>query len=132
VRSRSLAGLETTSLDPPQRQVLKVKKVMKGLVIAALVTASVGAMASGGSPLNQRLEQAAEAATSHYAQDAGKPMPQLEDYRYGMKLDVAKLVYSTPGVQHCGNVQSMMSYEDSQGDLHMLRYLVDGECHSNR
>lgn len=109
-----------------------MKKVMKGLVIAALLTTSVGAMASGGSQINQRLEQAAEAATSHYAQSSGKPMPQLEDYRYGMKLDVAKLVYSTPGVRHCGNVQSMMSYEDSKGDLHMVRYLVEGECLSNR
>ena len=61
-----------------------------------------------------------------------KPMPQLEDYAYGMDLDVGKLVYVSPSVRYCGDVRSMMTYEDSKGELHMVRYLVKGECVNSR
>lgn len=56
----------------------------------------------------------------------------LEDYAYGMDLDVGKLVYVSPNVRYCGNVRSMMTYEDSKGELHMVRYLVKGECVNSR
>ena len=36
--------------------------------------------------------------------------------------DVGKLVYVSPNVRYCGNVRSMMTYEDSKGELHMVRY----------
>ncbi|MDO3387509.1 DUF2790 domain-containing protein, partial [Gilvimarinus sp. SDUM040013] len=54
------------------------------------------------------------------------------DYAYGMDLDVGKLVYVSPSVRYCGNVRSMMTYEDSKGELHMVRYLVKGECINSR
>lgn len=49
-----------------------------------------------------------------------------------MDLDVGKLVYVSPSVRYCGDVRSMMTYEDSKGELHMVRYLVKGECVNSR
>lgn len=82
--------------------------------------------------INEDLEQSARQATERYAQSVKKPMPELEDYTYGMNLDVGKLVYVSPNVRYCGNVKSMMAYEDSKGELHMVRYLVKGECVNSR
>ena len=82
--------------------------------------------------INDDLEQSARRATEQYAQKVKKPMPELEDYAYGMDLDVGKLVYVSPSVRYCGNVRSMMTYEDSKGELHMVRYLVKGECINSR
>ena len=82
--------------------------------------------------INEDLEQSARQATERYAQSVKKPMPELEDYTYGMNLDVGKLVYVSPSVRYCGNVKSMMAYEDSKGELHMVRYLVKGECVNSR
>ncbi|MNG09928.1 hypothetical protein D3C84_933690 [compost metagenome] len=58
-------------------------------------------------------------------------MPQLEDYAYGMDLDVGKLVDVSPNVRYCGNVRSMMTYEDSKGQLNTLKYSVVGACRNN-
>ena len=43
--------------------------------------------------INKHIERTAREATADYAQRVKKPMPQLEDYAYGMDLDVGKLVY---------------------------------------
>lgn len=78
--------------------------------------------------INQRIERSAREAAADYAQRVKKPKPQLEDYAYGINVDVGKLVYVSPSLRYCGNVISMMTYEDSKGVLHMVRYLVKCEC----
>jgi len=121
-----------------------VKKLISGLVMATLMTASLAALAEGGGDtlaahnaqrivqINQHLEQDARTATAQYAQRVNKPMPEIEDYHYGMGLHVAKLVHVSPAVKYCGNVNNLMSYEDSKGALHLVRYLGEGDCISNR
>lgn len=47
---------------------------------------SLTANAQSGMEINQRIERSAREATADYAQRVKKPMPQLEDYAYGMKL----------------------------------------------
>ena len=82
--------------------------------------------------VKQEIEQESMQAAERYAASTGKTTPQPVDYKYGMKLDVAKVVYMTPTISHCGNVSKLMTYEDSQGELYTIRYLVQGQCRNNK
>ncbi|MDF0732051.1 DUF2790 domain-containing protein [Pseudomonas entomophila] len=104
----------------------------KTLAFTTLLALSLTANAQTDiSAINARLEQAARDATARYAQRLNKPMPELKDYTYDMNLDIAKVVHASQPVRYCGNVQSLMSYEDTQGSLHWVRYLVSGTCNIN-
>lgn len=107
--------------------------ILKGFVAAALFffAASVSAQ-NNVKDINARLEQVGKDATARYAQSLNKPMPELKDYRYGMDMDIAKLVHVSQNVMYCGNVRSIMSFEDSKGELHMVRYIVKGNCYNNK
>ncbi|WP_408004330.1 DUF2790 domain-containing protein [Zestomonas carbonaria] len=47
-------------------------------------------------------------------------------YRYGMDLDIARVVSHSDIPNVCGVVPVEMTYEDSQGDRHTLQYRVIG------
>lgn len=49
-----------------------------------------------------------------------------ERYAYGMRLDIAKVVYVTDTRNVCGPVEATMHYRDSAGELKALEYLVFG------
>lgn len=82
--------------------------------------------------LTERYQQQNAAITQQYAEQAGKPAPQTIDYRYGMKIDVAKLIHTTNDIKTCGSFKKIMSYEDSAGNLHAVRYTMQGECVNQR
>ncbi|AHF67536.1 MULTISPECIES: DUF2790 domain-containing protein [Gammaproteobacteria] len=63
-----------------------------------------------------------------YAAKVQKPVPVIQNYAYGMKLDVAKVVIKTPAPGDCGINYKFMTYEDSQGDLNTLSYKAITEC----
>lgn len=107
-------------------------KTTATVIAVFMLFTALTANAQSGMEINQRIERSAREATADYARQVKKPMPQLEEYAYGMDLDVSKLVYVSPSVRYCGNVRSMMTYEDSKGELHMVRYLVKGECINSR
>ncbi|MBF6026121.1 DUF2790 domain-containing protein [Pseudomonas sp. P115] len=65
-----------------------------------------------------------------YAEKNGKPAPEVQVFRYGMKLDIAKVVNVTPPIRSCNPVPSRMTYEDSSGKLNTLEYQVMGVCRS--
>ncbi|WDU61634.1 DUF2790 domain-containing protein [Pseudomonas poae] len=99
-------------------------------VFAAIL--SFGAMAEGGGDrtfalMMERNEKAMQA----YAQRNGKPAPEVQAYRYGMSLDIAKVVNVTPPIKSCQAVPSRMTYEDSSGKLTTLEYQVMGICRNN-
>ncbi len=52
-------------------------------------------------------------------------------YRYGMQLDIAKVVSITPVADICGVVPVEMTYLDSQGAKHILQYSEFGTGCSN-
>ncbi|WP_374438750.1 DUF2790 domain-containing protein [Pseudomonas panipatensis] len=52
--------------------------------------------------------------------------PAVEQYTYGMKLDVAHVVSTTDVSNQCGIVPAQMTYEDSQGQRHTVEYQVWG------
>ncbi|SDH38316.1 DUF2790 domain-containing protein [Pseudomonas panipatensis] len=52
--------------------------------------------------------------------------PAVEQYTYGMKLDVAHVVSTTDVSNQCGIVPAQMTYENSQGQRHTVEYQVWG------
>ncbi|PVZ19988.1 MULTISPECIES: DUF2790 domain-containing protein [unclassified Pseudomonas] len=69
-------------------------------------------------------------ASGAYAQDGAdrslaSNLP-VEQYHYGMNLDVQKIISKTDISGKTGTVPVTMVYQDSQGQLHKLRYLEVG------
>lgn len=63
-----------------------------------------------------------------FADDTGKVghgIP-VENYHYGMQLDVASVLERTDNSGKSGVVPSIMVYRDSQGELHKVRFLEWG------
>jgi hypothetical protein len=52
--------------------------------------------------------------------------PAVEAYDYSTKLDIATVISSTPVPDICGVAPMKMTYEDSQGQLHIMSYLIMG------
>jgi hypothetical protein len=102
-----------------------------GLGVLAAVL-SFGALAEGGGDRTFALMmERNEKAMADYAARNGKPAPEVQVYRYGMPLDIAKVVSLTPPISGCRPVPSRMTYEDSSGKLTTLEYQVMGACRSN-
>lgn len=59
------------------------------------------------------------------SRDPGTGLP-VEEYHYGMQVDVKKVLYRTDNSSRAGVVPVVMVYEDSQGDVHKMRYLEWG------
>lgn len=99
---------------------------------ALLLALSFGAMAEGGGDRTfSQLMDNNQKAMALYAAKNGKPAPEVQAYRYGMKLDIAKVVNVTPPIRACEVVPSRMTYEDSAGKLNTLEYQVMGMCRNN-
>ncbi|AYF87847.1 DUF2790 domain-containing protein [Pseudomonas sp. JS3066] len=60
---------------------------------------------------------------------AGEPV--IEQYHYGMELDIAKVLSRSEISDVCGVVPAYMTYEDHQGKVHRLEYVVFGQGCSN-
>lgn len=82
--------------------------------------------------LNEKYQNESTVTMREYAASTGKPAPLIRDYAYGMKIGVAKLVHTTKDISTCGNFKKIMSYEDSQGTLHSVRYTMQGQCVNQR
>ncbi|MDB5979981.1 MAG: hypothetical protein JWQ69_996 [Pseudomonas sp.] len=54
------------------------------------------------------------------------------DYRYGMSLDIAKVLSVTSTAQRCDIGPATMKYLDHAGELHAIGYQAFGnDCHEN-
>jgi len=80
---------------------------MKALLVCALVSFSAMTLADEAKPTS------------------AEQIP-VEQYRYGMHLDIAKVVSSTAIPDACNVVPARMTYEDSSGQRHILQYQVMG------
>lgn len=63
-----------------------------------------------------------------YAEKNSKIVPKVIEYKYGMKLDVARVVRMSPELKECKIVPQLMTYEDSKGNLNTLQYKVMSAC----
>jgi hypothetical protein len=50
----------------------------------------------------------------------------VQNYHYGMQLDIARVLTISDTSQVCGVVPSVLHYEDSKGELRVLEYLISG------
>ena len=90
---------------------------MKKLIIAAaLVVFSVASQANTFSESKQlQYTKEHQTAVAKYAEKNGKPMPEIQDYKSGMKIDVAKFVRQSQDPRTCQVYPRLMTFEDSQG-----------------
>ncbi|WP_312976622.1 DUF2790 domain-containing protein [Stutzerimonas nitrititolerans] len=102
--------------------------IPKSVVGAAFMIAASLAMADGSSDRTYGdVIRKNEKAINEYAIAQGKPSPKLTHYRYGMELDIAKVIRTTPTDSTCNNVMpAQMTYEDSSGNLNILEYRTAG------
>ncbi|WP_440130589.1 DUF2790 domain-containing protein [Pseudomonas fluorescens] len=61
--------------------------------------------------------EANQKSMAAYAAQKGKTVPDVQKYRDGMKLDIAKVVSTAPPIRSCNVVPFRMTYEDSAGKL---------------
>ncbi|ESQ99900.1 MULTISPECIES: DUF2790 domain-containing protein [Pseudomonadaceae] len=89
------------------------KQVLASVITVVLVVA-------GG------LAQAAQGQAIHIESQPQAGQVPVETYRYGLKLDIAR-VLSTSDTSHlCGVVPTVMHYENSRGEVRALEYLILG------
>lgn len=58
--------------------------------------------------------------------NTGPNQTAVESYHYGMKLDIQKIISVSEIANECAPVPAQMTYEDSQGKRHILKYQVMG------
>lgn len=107
---------------------------MKTLAIScAALLFSLSAQASTHS--QDRVQQSLaehQNVIADYAAKRAKPMPDIQDYRYDMKLDIAKVVRQSKDPWTCNVIPRLMTFEDSQGRLRTIRYSVQSQCINNK
>ncbi|WP_281211445.1 DUF2790 domain-containing protein [Pseudomonas fulva] len=102
-------------------------KVFKSITAILALVASSAVLAEGGSDrLHGKMIQANEQAMRAYAAAKGKNPPEVIHYRYGMRLDVAKVISMTSTKASCDVMPAQMNYEDSNGDVKILEYRTAG------
>ena len=84
---------------------------MKRFIALALIGASTLAAADNLQPVQQT--------------------PAVEQYTYATDLDIAKVISVSPIADVCEVVPARMTYEDHQGQQHILEYRVTGNGCSN-
>lgn len=95
----------------------------KAIAALLILTASSAALAEGGADrLHGKMIQANEQAMRAYAAANGKAPPEVTHYRYGMQLDIRKMVSLTSSRGTCDVMPAQMTYEDSTGNLNILEY----------
>lgn len=102
-------------------------KFLKSITTLLILTVSSVVLAEGSSdPLHGKMIQANEQAMRAYANANGKNPPEVIHYRYGMKLDLAKIISMTSTRGSCNVMPAQMNYEDSNGELKILEYRTSG------
>ncbi|MCD5992380.1 DUF2790 domain-containing protein [Pseudomonas sp. CDFA 602] len=73
-----------------------------------------------------------QASVQKYATTHNKPMPAITEYKYGVKLDVAKVIRKSPDTQSCRVMPKLMTYEDSKGELKTVQYQILSGCRNSQ
>ena len=106
---------------------MKIMKILNAGITIAMLAASSATMAEGGKDrVYGQMLQTNQQAMEQYAIKNGKAVPEIVHYKYGLDLDIAKVVNVTPTAEYCGLVPSHMTYEDTRGNLNTIEYQVLG------
>lgn len=96
-------------------QLNNIGKVKLGFIVALALPVSLVVAESGTTPPLVIEKGVKEVKT-----------PEFNDYQYGMTMDIAKVIsinYYPPKPKFCGAIPAVMTYMDSKGEKHALRYL---------
>lgn len=104
-------------------------KIWKFTAVIGLVFFSSGVFAdrSDDEAFNKKMVDN-QKAMEQYAVSKGKTVPVVRHYEYGMDVDAVKVIGVVKASKICGPAPTAMTYEDSQGELNTLKYIVYGEC----
>lgn len=104
-------------------------RITKPLIFTLAILSPVAsyAFANNDSVANTIIKEHQE-IVKRYAAKESKPVPMVVEYKYGMKLDIAKVVRVSPEMRVCKVVPQLMTYEDSQGELNTLQYQILSGC----
>ncbi|MDN7139826.1 DUF2790 domain-containing protein [Pseudomonas sp. JQ170] len=107
-------------------------KSLNAIGALLILTTSSFAMAQGSAdPVHGPMIQANEQAMRARAVTQGKQPPEVVHYRYGMELDIAKVINVTSTRTYCDVMPAQLTYEDSSGNLNILEYRTAGtNCQS--
>ena len=102
-------------------------KILKTIAALSFMTISSFSLAEGGADrVYGQMIQANEKAMLEYAAANGKNPPEIIHYRYGMELDIAKVVNTTSTGTNCDVMPAQITFEDSNGDLKILESRLAG------
>lgn len=104
-------------------------KSLKAILALSMFAVSSTAISAGFDNDPGKIIQENQRAMEAYAAELGKPAPKVEKYRYGMELDVVKVISVTRKAKVCGVVPARMTFLDSKGELQTVEYqAVGGGC----
>lgn len=97
------------------------------LTLAVLIPVTSYASSEHG-PGTSKIIKEHQALVTDYAAGKNQTAPRIVEYKYGMKLDVDKVIRMSSVSTHCGVTPQLMTYEDSKGTLNTVKYTVANEC----
>lgn len=109
-----------------------MKSCITATAIALSLVGFLPVAQANPTPFNLEIEQQNTQALLAYAEKTGKPVPPVVDYEYGMKMDVARVIYRTRPVLYCGTLRKILSFETPQGEPQSVRFLGQGECRNKQ
>lgn len=103
-------------------------RITKLLVLTLALTSPVASFAFSDDASNKELFAEHQVIVGKYAEKSQKAAPPIVEYKYGMKLDIAKVVRLSPDVRACKVMPQLMTYEDSSGNLNTVKYQIMSSC----
>ncbi|WP_407310814.1 DUF2790 domain-containing protein [Pseudomonas sp. nanlin1] len=97
-------------------------RIVQGLMFAVISCSSMSSLAFSDNTLIKGVLNEHQLAVEKYAERLQKSVPAVVDYAYGMQLDIAKVVRRSPEGHSRNVVAQLLTYEDSSGKLHTIRY----------
>ena len=106
-------------------------RIANSLIIAVAVLSfspmTSFASSTGDQSIKELLSEH-QAWVQEYAEKSKRSMPLVIEYTYGMKLDIAKVVRTSPDMRNCKVIPQLMTYEDSTGKLNTIKYQIMSAC----
>ncbi|MCR8718342.1 DUF2790 domain-containing protein [Pseudomonas syringae] len=104
-------------------------RIIKSIAFVLAVCAPVAAYAfANDDSAIKEVSKEHQVAVKEYAEKNSKQIPVVVEYKYGMDMDIAKVIRTSPEMRLCKVVPQLMTYEDSKGDLNTVQYQVLSRC----
>ncbi|MGA9223362.1 MAG: DUF2790 domain-containing protein [Pseudomonas sp.] len=103
-------------------------RIAKSLVFALAILSPMASFAFAEDASVTEILKEHQVIVEKYANKSQKIAPPIVDYKYGMKLDIAKVIRTSPDARACKVIPQLMTYEDSSGNLNTVKYQIMSPC----